>query len=1283
MGVVYKAEDSEIRRQVAIKMILAAMVGEADLVNRFYDEVRVTANLHHPNIVTVYDWGKEDGNPYIVMEFLDGFSLDKLRVTVANEQLLLYQQLDVVIQVCAGLQHAHDNGVIHRDIKPANIVILRDKTVKLVDFGIARLCDTRITRAGVTRDGQIIGSLEYMSPEQLEGLSVDHRTDVYSSGVVLYRLLTDALPFHGADVTATVTKILHSKPRPLSDYLSVYPAELDEILGRALAKHRAERFQSADEFALELSSVQSKLKRSFAVEYITKAEACVERSDWTSAKSLLIELLNIDRGHERANELLREIQQIVRRDQRVAEARGLKSQAEQEFTQRHYDEALSLMEQAIRLNDTDLGLRMFRDQVREASERSEKCRRAVGKAESLLEAEELDDARIAASEALALEPEQTKARELHQLITRRIADRARRHQIETLIREGQREIDARRFTSALELLKRASVIEPNSPVIEELNKLALAGREQERRRNELQRMITEAQDLATRKQFGPALETLAPALREFPDDANALGLRQAIEKQRTAEEHRNRIATKVRTAYQLIESGDLPAAVRFLEAAVAESPDNADLKGAQALALQALRQKETEELDRIREEEEEAKTRKYQTELEGQRRENELQQRQTQARLAIERKQAELEGRRKQAEARRLEHQAEIERQDTELARQRKGVESKLPQRLEKDARSKQEVESATPERPQSERKVADHEPSAIEPLQATVIVASAAAPAPVAKLEPAPSPDQATKLYELRPEQRVEPAPLVSKEERGDRPRIPIRTVTTAAAVLVLLATAAFLVKRWWDHRPPPQPQQFVVKIESTPPHARIQIKGLNITCETPCGDLRLAPGRYEIEATLDQYQHSTQAVQVPDQAGGVHFSLNPLPPVEATSKPTPPVNLTIRTSPDATVTVDDKVYKTKSDGTIKAEVASNTAHAIHVQRDGFKAVDQNVSVASKNMEVPIRLEAVPDAVTILVKKAPPNASLLVDGSPKATISKDGTAKFQIPSGTHRFALSTSNGTAPDIARSSKTGEKLTLDNLPVPVAAAKPPVDTTDADWNRVKDSNDRTELQTFVDRHPASSYTDSAKAKIDQLDWNSASSSGSRSQLQDYLAKHPDGQSAQTCRDALDGLDWKEVQNTNDPAKLQEFVDLHPKSKFRSKAEERIASLNQPSVHPTPARATDDDAHLIQKVIDSYQAAYQGKDKMRLRRVWPALTDREYDNITKSFRDAESIEIAMKVKQGPAIDGSSARVTYDQVIKVKVQGSTQSIPSVATFALKKDTGGEWYIEKVTTSK
>jgi hypothetical protein len=321
------------------------------------------------------------------------------------------------------------------------------------------------------------------------------------------------------------------------------------------------------------------------------------------------------------------------------------------------------------------------------------------------------------------------------------------------------------------------------------------------------------------------------------------------------------------------------------------------------------------------------------------------------------------------------------------------------------------------------------------------------------------------------------------------------------------------------------------------------------------------------------------------------------------------------------------------------------------------------------------------PDAVTILVKKAPPAATVLVDGSRKATTAKDGTAKFQIPSGTHSFALSTSNGTAPAISHSPKAGEKLVLDNLPVPVAAAKPSADTTDADWNRVKDSNNIADLQSFVDRHPASAYADSAKNRIDQLDWNSASSSGSRSKLLDYQAKHPSGQFAQQCRDELDGLDWKDVQSTNDVAKLQGFIDSHPKSRYRSAAVEKLASLTpKPVANPHVA---DDDSRAIQKMLDDYRGAYQDKDRDGLRRIRPGLTDKEYDRMNTAFKDAESIQVALTVKQGPVIDGASARVTCDQVVKVKVQGSLQSISSTMVFTLKKDRKNEWYIEKVATSK
>jgi serine/threonine-protein kinase len=1347
MGIVYKAEDSEIRRQVAIKMILASMVN-SDLVDRFYDEVRVTANLHHPNIVTVYDWGKEKGNPYIVMEFLDGISLDKGRITAKNPQLALYHQLGVLIQVCAGLQYAHNHGVIHRDVKPANIVVLDDRTVKLVDFGIARLIDDQTRRSGVTRDGQVIGSLDYMSPEQLEGKPIDHRSDVYSSGVVLYHLLTETLPFRGVDTASTVAKILHSKPRPLSDYMSVYPAELDEIFSRVLAKSRGDRFQSADEFELELTSVQSKLKRSFATDYITKAEACIERSDWDNAKGHLLELLTIDRGHERANELLREIQQILRRDRRIAEARELMSQAEQAAAQRQYDDALSLMEQAIQLDNTDLGLRMFRDQVREAKERHDKSLRALARAQSLLEAEELDDALIAVSEALALEPDQTRARELRHLITNKVTDRSRRHQFATLIEEIRKEIAARRFTSALELFRRASLIEPSSAELQELNRLALAGKEQERRRTELQRISIEARELASQKQFDLALKRVSHARQAYPEEPAVHQLQQEIEELRSADEYRTRVSNQLRSAYQLIDSGDFVSAVKLLEVAVDESPNDPDLKAAleQAQAFKALKQKDQEaELERIREAEvqkqqyeaelerkrREAEAYRLQmeaqfeaerreTELEIQRKEAELEKqrqeadaqrlkqeaeilrKQREARVEAERKAAELERQRRDAEARRREQDAEIqrkqreaqlerERQEAELERQRRDLEAR---RLEQEAlferqrredllqRERQEAEAKL----RYEKEEATRKWTPEPPLESRVTVDPAGS-SDATQAEPAASPVDATRAYKVESESRAGPRRSAAEEVKGERwAGLSLRSLT-AAGFVILLATGAFLAKRWMDHRPPPAPKQFEIMIESDPPHALVHIKGSNLTCETPCSDLKLAPGSYEIEATLENYQTMTQAVKVPNQAR-VRFDLNPMPLPEKGVEPVPTISMLIHTMVGAIVTVDDKQYRTKNDGTLEVNVAGNSTHTIRVQKEGFKAREQVVRVGGDNVSLSLALS--PDLVTVLIRKAPPGARVLVDEKPQATVAKDGTAKFQLSTGEHAFALSTPNGTAAAISRSVKTGQSLVLDDLPIPVPV-KPSMDAAESEWDKVKDSNSTAELQSFIDHHPTGSQAELARLKIDQLDGTRALSAGSRTMLQDYLTRHPNGQSVDQCRSALDELDWKAVENSNDPGKLQEFIDSHGNSKFKDQALAKIADIRKSTVSretdlrkSTVPRETDDEGS-IRTVLNTYAGAIQDRNRLRLRRIYPGLDDKTFDRMRESFANAESIKVELKITKGPIIEanGTTAHVSCDQLVEVKVHGSTQSLPrTTLTFTLAKD-NGEWFIDRVTSER
>ena len=229
MGVVYKGQDPMIGRMVAIKMMTGGFQDNPDLLKRFYREAQSTGMLQHPNIVIVYDLGDQEGNPYLVMEYLEGEALD--RIIASRRDVPLVQKLHYIIQGLHGLNYAHQRGIVHRDIKPGNLMILNDGNVKIVDFGIARIGD-----ASLTRTGQVVGTITYMSPEQINAQVVDGRTDIFSCGVMLYELLTGSNPFDGKDTASTLLKIIHEPPPPLKNFLTVYPPELEEALHRALPR---------------------------------------------------------------------------------------------------------------------------------------------------------------------------------------------------------------------------------------------------------------------------------------------------------------------------------------------------------------------------------------------------------------------------------------------------------------------------------------------------------------------------------------------------------------------------------------------------------------------------------------------------------------------------------------------------------------------------------------------------------------------------------------------------------------------------------------------------------------------------------------------------------------------------------------------------------------------------------------------------------------------------------------------------------------------------------------
>jgi serine/threonine-protein kinase len=238
MGEVYRARDSHLDRIIALKVLPPERVKDPDRRRRFIQEAKTASALNHPNIVTVYDLGEENGLPYLVMEYVDGEALGT--IIASRRDLTLVQKLDIIIQVCNALHCAHQHHIIHRDVKPANVILLANGNVKLLDFGVAHAAGK-----AMTRPGQVIGTLAYMPPEQFNGQPVDARSDVFSTGVMLYELLTYVLPFEATGAAAIINKILREPAPPLSKFIHDYPAELDEIIERALAKNREQRYMSA------------------------------------------------------------------------------------------------------------------------------------------------------------------------------------------------------------------------------------------------------------------------------------------------------------------------------------------------------------------------------------------------------------------------------------------------------------------------------------------------------------------------------------------------------------------------------------------------------------------------------------------------------------------------------------------------------------------------------------------------------------------------------------------------------------------------------------------------------------------------------------------------------------------------------------------------------------------------------------------------------------------------------------------------------------------------------
>ena len=252
MGTVYRATDSVLGRTVAVKVMNASIARQQDHRQRFLREAQAAGSLQHPNVVTIYDLGELDGHLFIAMEFVHGTDLEKLITAV--EPLKLQSKLDIIVDVLMGLSYAHKHGIVHRDIKPANIRVGEDGHAKIMDFGVAHLASSDMTRTGL-----VVGTPSYMAPEQVMGGKAVPGTDLFAVGAVLYHLITGSKPFEGPTLQSLFYRIVTDMPKPLDEVRPGLPSSLNAIIQKAMAKDPAQRYANALDMANAIIAVRAEL----------------------------------------------------------------------------------------------------------------------------------------------------------------------------------------------------------------------------------------------------------------------------------------------------------------------------------------------------------------------------------------------------------------------------------------------------------------------------------------------------------------------------------------------------------------------------------------------------------------------------------------------------------------------------------------------------------------------------------------------------------------------------------------------------------------------------------------------------------------------------------------------------------------------------------------------------------------------------------------------------------------------------------------------------------------
>lgn len=576
-GQVYKAWDADVRQPVAIKVLLAQ--GDPDLLKRFQLEVVTTASLHHKNIVTIHASGEEEGIPYLVMELLEGQTLSQ--VIKGRVPLSLLDKVRIMTQVAEGLAYAHSKGVVHRDVKPANIMLLRDGSVKIMDFGIA-LAPNRRT-VSMTLDGFVLGTVPYMSPEQFTSdCKANEQTDIFAFGEVYYELLTGRHPFDRflGDLTALRVAILTHEPAALSEVVPGCPEALELLVHRSIAKEREFRYQKFEDVRLDSAAVLVDLQHDKAAAILTEVRRLVSAGDLQEARSKVREAQELEPGNREARQLLesidRRLQETLNRERVAARL----TEAEKQLSERRFAEAVQTLEGAARLDTGNVAVQLKLADAKAKLEGAVHASRLVEEARSRQARGELSKALESLRQALEIDPGHTEARRLHPKMSELLA-RRRREQKQDALRVASEHLEKKQFDEAAAALDRLEAEQPGASGIAELRHEIERQRDDEERRRRAERFelaLTRTRETMGAGDLERAAQMLAHLSSNFAFEPGALDALPLLRKELDELVRAREIAGCSEQANELIRRNRVEEASALLSQALSRFPDEPGLE---------------------------------------------------------------------------------------------------------------------------------------------------------------------------------------------------------------------------------------------------------------------------------------------------------------------------------------------------------------------------------------------------------------------------------------------------------------------------------------------------------------------------------------------------------------------------------------------------------------------------------------------------------------------------------------------------------------------------------